>query len=130
MDAATTPAPTTEAPPTPAIDMETTPEFQAFKTATLAEVSAYLSDNWGIQNAEVVMVPELTFPDRQNRRAYASVASGKSFRDADNKVVINPANGQPMNYTVWRKVEPPAPAPEPAIEDTTKPDVAPATDVT
>lgn len=129
MDASVTPAPTmTEAPPTPAIDMETTPEFQAFKANTLAEVAAYLNDNWGIKNAEVVMVPELTFPDRANRRAYASVASGKSFRDSEGKVVTNPATGQPMNYTVWRKVDRPTPTPEPAIEDT-KPDVAPAPEV-
>ena len=122
MDAAATPTPTAES---PAIDLETTPEFADFKTAQLAEVAAYLDSNWGIKNAEVVMMPQYTFPDRNNRRAYASVANGRAYRDADGKIITNPATGQQMVYTVWRKVEPPAPAPAP--EDT-KPDVAPATD--
>jgi len=130
MDAATTPNPTAiEAPPVPPIDLETTPEFAAFKTAKLAEVKAYLADNWKIKDAEVVMVPQFTFPDRENRKAYASISSGQSFRDEKGAIIINPATGQPMTYTVWRKVEPAAPTPveeAPAIEDT-KPDVNPAT---
>ncbi len=124
MDAATTPTPTAEA---PAIDLETTPEFQAFKATQIAEVVAYLDSNWGIKDAEVVLMPQYTFPDRENRRAYASVANGRAYRDADNKIITNPATGQQMIYSAWRKVEPPAPAPAP--EDA-KPDIAPATDAT
>lgn len=128
MDSATTPAPiTAEATPTPPIDLETTPEFAAFKAAQLADVAAYLDSNWGIKNAEVVMMPPYVFPDRENRKAYASVATGRSFRDANNKIITNPATGQPMTYTIWRKVEPPTPPAEPTIEDT-KPDITPAPD--
>ncbi|MEG3997847.1 hypothetical protein, partial [Microcoleus sp. SVA1B1] len=117
MDSATTPAPVTaEAAPTPPIDLEATPEFAAFKAAQLVDVATYLDSNWGIKNAELVMMPPYVFPDRENRKAYASVATGRAFRDADNKVIVNPATGQPMTYTVWRKIEPPAPVPELAIE--------------
>lgn len=125
MDAATTPAPVTAE--TPPIDLETTPEFAAFKEAQLADVRAYLDSNWGIKNAEVVMMPPYTFPDRENRKAYASVATGRAYRDKDNKIITNPATGQPMSYTIWRKVEPLIPPAEPAIEDT-KPGIAPATE--
>ena len=105
------------------IDLETTPEFIAWQKATLQEVAEYLASNWNIQNAELVMVPMYTFPDKNNRRAYASVSSGKTFRDADNNIVTNPATNQPMSYAVWRKVEPP---PElPSVEDT-QPDIEPA----
>ena len=105
MDAAATPTPTTAE--TPPIDLETTPEFAAFKAAQLAEVAAYLDSNWGIKDAEVVMMPPYTFPDRENRKAYSAIATGRSFRDKDNKIITNPATGKPMVYTVWRKIERP-----------------------
>ncbi|MEG4915745.1 hypothetical protein [Microcoleus sp. B7-D4] len=124
MDAATTPAPTTAE--TPPIDLETTPEFAAFKAAQLADVAAYLDSNWRIKNAEVVMMPRFVFPDRENRRDYASVATGRIFRDADGKTAINPATGQEMIYTVWRKVE----RPEQPVAEDAKPDIAPPTDAT
>jgi len=128
MDAATTPAPiTTENPSTTLIDLEATPEFAAFKEAQFADVRAYLDSNWRIKNAELVMMPPYTFPDRENRRAYASVATGRAFRDKDNKTIVNPATGQPMTYTIWRKIEPPTPPEEPAPEDA-KPDIASASD--
>src|SRR5687767_7813280 len=136
MDAATTPNPVAiptvadPTPPTPPIDLETTPEFQTWKQAKLNEVSAYLRDNWrmdvGVEQS--VMAPQFVFPDRENRRAYASVSAGQSFRGEDGAIAINPATGQSMTYTVWRKIQPPAQplatATDPTIEDA-KPDVQP-----
>lgn len=93
-----------------ALDLETTEEFKIWKQAKLKETLDYLRDNWKMDVTldKLVMVPEFTFPDRENRKGYASVNSGQSFRDDKRAIAINPATGIPMTYTVWRKVEPPA----------------------
>ena len=92
------------------LDLETTEEFKTWKQAKLKETLDYLQNNWkmDITLDKLVMVPEFTFPDRENRKAYASVNSGQSFRDDKRAIVVNPATGIPMTYTIWRKVDPPA----------------------
>jgi hypothetical protein len=97
------------------IDLEKTPEFEVWKKSKLEETAEYLINTWDIHNAELVMMPMYTFPDRNNRRAYGSVSSGQSFVDPDGKILVNPATKLPMSYAVWRKIPPSA---EPEIEDT------------
>jgi hypothetical protein len=111
----------------PLIDFEgVTPElvnnFQAWKNAKLAEVLAYLHNNWGLKEVtldRLVMKPQFVFPDRENRNLYGQVASGQSFTDPEGNVVLHPTTNQPIVFTIWRRVDPPAPPapPAPPTED-------------
>ena len=98
----------------PLIDFEATAEFrqqfQTWKTAKLKEVLAYLHNNWGLKEVTIdrlVIMPQFQLPDRQNRNLYGQVAPGQAFADKDGNVVPHPTTGQPMLFTVWRRVDPP-----------------------
>jgi len=113
----------------PLIDFEgVTPElvnqFQVWKTGKLAEVLSYLHNNWGLKEVgaeRLVMCPQYVFPDRENRNLYGQVASGQSFTDPEGKVVLHPVTNQPMLFTVWRKVDPPAPPVAPTEDSSSEP---------
>jgi|SRR6476661_1967358 len=119
----------------PLIDFEATPEFrnqfQKWKNAKLKEVLDYLHRNWGLTEVTIdrlVMMPQYVLPDRKNRNLYGQVAPGQTFADAEGNVVPHPVTGQPIIFTVWRKVDPPIAAEEtegakePGIEGT-KPEI-------
>jgi hypothetical protein len=127
----------TAPPADPLIDFEAEPEFrrqfQVWKEAKIKEVLAYLHNNWNLKEVTIerlVMMPQFVFPDREKRNEYGQVAPGQSFADADGNVVPHPITGQPMVFTVWRRVDPPAAAiPEEGMENTVedeKPEIEPA----
>jgi hypothetical protein len=107
-------------------DFETTAEFrklfQVWKEAKLKEVLAYLHNNWGLEEVTIdrlFMTHQFVFPDRKNRNLYGQVAPGQAFTDFEGKAVLHPVTNQPMLFTVWRKVDPPA-TPESAPETETE----------
>jgi len=117
----------------PLIDFEATSEFreqfQVWKDAKLKEVLAYLHNNWNLKEVTIdrlVMTPQFVFPDREKRNEYGQVAPGQTFVDANGNVVPHPVTGQPIIFTVWRKVDLPAVdgAKKPEIELTPPPAAA------
>jgi len=103
-------SPTTDA----LITFEATPEFlaqfQAWKKAKMQEVLNYLHNNWGevgVTMDRLVMMPQFEFPDRKRRNEYGQVAPGQTFTDSKGKMVPHPITGQPLIFTVWRKVNTP-----------------------
>jgi len=118
----------------PLIDFEATPEFRqqfrVWKNAKLNEVLAYLHNNWGLEEVtldRLVMMPQFVLPDRKNRNLYGQVAPGQTFTDPAGNVVLHPVTSQPMIFTVWRRVDPPAAAIEemeaPATADDAKAEI-------
>lgn len=93
------------------IDLEKTPEFEIWKQAKLRECLDYLRGNWkmDITAEKLVMEKMYIFPDPDNRKAYASVDNFNYIDPVTGVVAINPATGQRVCYTVWRKIDPPAP---------------------
>lgn len=96
------------------IDLEKTPEFEAWKSAKIQECLNYLRGNWKMDiTAEKLVMKEMYFfPDPGNPRAYASVHSGCNYIDPITGVIaINPATGRKMSYAIWRKIDPPVEVP-------------------
>jgi hypothetical protein len=111
------------------IDFEATPEFREqfllWRNAKLQEILAYLHDNWGLKEVTIdrlVMMPQFVLPDRGKRNEYGQVAPGQTFADFDGNVVPHPVTGQPMIFTVWRRVD----LPTAKIEETEAPAAASA----
>lgn len=103
------------------IDLEKTPEFEAWKSAKIQECLNYLRGNWGmdITTEQLVMKEMYTFVDPGNPRAHASVHSGCNYLDpVTGAIAINPATGQKMSYAIWRKIDPPAETPVEVAEPT------------
>lgn len=109
------------------LGFEVTPElreqFRTWKDAKLAEVLNYLHTNWDLTEVtldRLVMMPQFVFPDRKNRNLYGQVAPGAAFTNADGEVVPHPKTGEPILFTVWRRVDPPAPVE--AVDETPEPE--------
>ena len=101
------------------VDLEKTPEFEAWKQGKLQGALDYLRDTWGIEiTAEKLLMQDeyLGFPDPKNRRTHAMVWSYNYVNPVTGEVIINPATGRRMLYKVWREIGS-APEPvEPTIE--------------
>lgn len=98
------------------IDLEKTPEFEAWKSAKIQESLNYLRGNWKMDiTVEKLVIREdfLGFPDYENRRAYSAVWSYNYTNPLTGEVIINPATGRQMHYKIWRKIDPPATEPAP-----------------
>jgi hypothetical protein len=60
----------------------------------------------------------LNFQTEKKRNEYGQVAPGQTFTDSEGKVVPHPVTGQPLIFTVWRKINLPAAIPvENALAD-------------
>lgn len=95
------------------VDLEKTPEFEAWKQRKIQETLSYLRDNWKMEiTVEKLIMKEMyCFVDRDNPRAHASVQSGCNYVNTAGEILINPATGKRMSYAIWREIDTPTPKP-------------------
>lgn len=92
------------------IDLEKTPEFEAWKQEKIRGSLNYLRENWGMEIAiENLLMREdiLGFPDPKNKRAYAVVWGHNYVDTATGEIIVNPMTGRQMIYRIWRKIDTP-----------------------
>ena len=87
------------------IDLEETPEFQAWKKAKLDETIRYLKLSFGedlpIEKLSLRLASD-GYPDPiLQQRGHAQVW-GYNYKDLDGNIAVNPANNKLMSYTCWK----------------------------
>ncbi len=93
----------------PVVDLEETPEFKNWVTLKLQECSEYVYRSFRkVLPPERMMffLTESGFPDPDlQQKAHARIW-GYNYQIEPGITAINPANGKPMIYTVWKKLLP------------------------
>lgn len=107
----------------PVMDLEQTPEFNAWKNAKIQEWMAYLKTAWKLEvPAEklVLMEENIGFPDPDRRQiAHKIVGSNLFFKlPGQLDAAINPATGRRMAYVMWRELDQPVVAAPESLDTT------------
>jgi hypothetical protein len=88
------------------IDLEKTPEFEAWKKAKIQEIIAYHKYAWKVNTPfeDLLMYEDaLGFPDNVlQQKAHKFVAVNLKYDPINGEARINPATGRSMVYKIWQ----------------------------